>query len=361
MVLVNDKSKANKNILKEDDVRIENIDGKRIIVINVPRASRKDRPIYVDDDINTGTYRRNGEGDYKCTSEEIAGMLRDASSVTHDKRVISSMTTEIFDKKSIKAYSFLVGSKVNLLRIGAVKHDKKGVLRPTVAGLLMFGKTEEIFKEVPNFFLDYQERMSEDSEITNRVVGLNIFDFYNKVSKMIDDNIDTELKLLARVSLINSLTNSDYYGTRGFIVIKSKVQINISNPGSFRMDVEYAKIEESMEPRNALLMNMLKLIGKANNTELLYSFRDNLRTVVSYNPDRTVTTIFLDNSMEVTAEDMLREKVISYLTNNIKADRRELLDEFNSDIDGLILVICELEDEELIVSDDKGQYTLNDH
>ena len=51
------------NILSNKDVYTREVDGKRIIVINVPRAQRFDRPVYLDG--NTfNTYRRNGEGDY---------------------------------------------------------------------------------------------------------------------------------------------------------------------------------------------------------------------------------------------------------------------------------------------------------
>ena len=59
---VNNPQKASVNILSSKDVRIEEVDGKRILVINVPRADRFYRPVYVDGN-PFNTYRRNGEGD----------------------------------------------------------------------------------------------------------------------------------------------------------------------------------------------------------------------------------------------------------------------------------------------------------
>ena len=77
--LVNDREQASANILTADQVQIRKVDGKRIVVITVPRAQRFDRPVYIGGNPLTGTYRRSGEGDYRCTREEVLAMLRDAA------------------------------------------------------------------------------------------------------------------------------------------------------------------------------------------------------------------------------------------------------------------------------------------
>ena len=68
--IINNPNKVSVNILSDKDVYVQEIDGKNIIVINIPRADRSYRPVYVDGNPLTGTYRRNGSGDYKCTKEE---------------------------------------------------------------------------------------------------------------------------------------------------------------------------------------------------------------------------------------------------------------------------------------------------
>ncbi len=75
--IVNNDSKVSANILSDKDVTIEDIDGNRIVAIRVPRARRSDRPVYIDGD-PLSSYRRNGEGDYKCTKEEVQAMMRGA-------------------------------------------------------------------------------------------------------------------------------------------------------------------------------------------------------------------------------------------------------------------------------------------
>jgi predicted HTH transcriptional regulator len=77
--LLRDPKNASVNILSPDDVTIEEVEGKRIVAIRVPRAPRHLRPIYIDGNPMTGTYRRNGEGDYRCSPEAVREMMKKAS------------------------------------------------------------------------------------------------------------------------------------------------------------------------------------------------------------------------------------------------------------------------------------------
>ena len=81
--IVNNPNKTSVNILSSKDVFVQEVDGNHIVVIHVPRAERSYRPVYVDGN-PLSTYRRNGEGDYKCTKEEYQAMVRDASVKTQD-------------------------------------------------------------------------------------------------------------------------------------------------------------------------------------------------------------------------------------------------------------------------------------
>ncbi len=89
---VNNANKISVNILTDKDVTIRQVGGKRIIVIQIPRAQRYDRPVYLEGNPLSGTYRRNGEGDYRCTKEEVFAMTRDASVKTQDMQVLEEMS-----------------------------------------------------------------------------------------------------------------------------------------------------------------------------------------------------------------------------------------------------------------------------
>ena len=101
--IVNNPNKTSVNLLSSKDVTIESINGDHIIVINVPRAQRYYKPVYVDGN-PLNTYRRNGEGDYKCTKEEYQVMVRDVVVQTQDMTILDAMTLDVFNVESVREY-----------------------------------------------------------------------------------------------------------------------------------------------------------------------------------------------------------------------------------------------------------------
>ncbi|MBE6640636.1 MAG: ATP-binding protein [Ruminococcaceae bacterium] len=105
--IVNNDKRVSSNILSEKDVTVEEIDGKSIVAIRVPRARRGDMPVYIDGNPFLGSYRRNGEGDYRCTREEVEKMIAAANrkqnagdrltadSIAHVKAIVSYLTEHI--------------------------------------------------------------------------------------------------------------------------------------------------------------------------------------------------------------------------------------------------------------------------
>ena len=88
---VNNHSIVNVNILSDRNVQIVESGGNQIVVIEVPRADRHDKPVYTGVDPFSGTYRRNGEGDYRCTKDEVRAMMRDQADISQDAREISEI------------------------------------------------------------------------------------------------------------------------------------------------------------------------------------------------------------------------------------------------------------------------------
>ena len=289
--IINNPKKVSLNILTEKDVQTESVDGKTIVVIRVPRAERPDKPIFIDGNPLSGTYRRNGEGDYHCTKDEVQAMLRDAASRSQDMLVLEDMDMDVFDYDSIRSYRIRMRhsrpghvwedleDEDFLYKIGAVSRGKDGKRYPTVAGLLMFGHEYEIVKEFPNYFLDYQEHFDDTTRWTDRIVSSsgdwsgNVYDFYFKVYNRIAQDIKTPFKIkngeriddtpvhtALREALANCIINADYYGRQGLVIIKKKDVITFSNPGNFRIAIEDAKSGGISDPRNTTLIKMFNLI-----------------------------------------------------------------------------------------------------
>ena len=150
--IVNNSQKVSRNILLERHVYIEQYEGKDYVVIDVPRAARTSKPIYVGTDMFKGSYRRNHEGDYLCTEAEIKTMIRDSLDTSADSAVLDNVGMDALNSDSIKSYRtrfemIRSGHTWNalpndefLIKIGAARvAEYDGKIHPTLGGLIFFG------------------------------------------------------------------------------------------------------------------------------------------------------------------------------------------------------------------------------
>ena len=340
---VNNKMVVNINLLSNSDVEIKEVDGKTIIAIHVPRAERIYRPVYKGQDMFTGTYRRNGEGDYLCSREEVAAIFRDAGQVTQDNKLIVEVNLDALCKETITHYRrrfMLVHqghvwnnlSDVDFLKkIGAAKINREdGKVYPTAAGLLMFGYESEILYEYPLYFLDYQEHFDETTRWSDRVVSSsgewsgNIFDFFFKVFNKLTEDVkrpfvldgitrvdDTPVHKAIREILLNTLANADYYGRCGVVIKKYKDRFTFENPGTFRISIKEAIDGGMSDPRNAIILKMFAMIdiGERAGSGIPGVFSVWHKTFGASpeysqrtSPDRITTTLFTTQKNEDTVE-----------------------------------------------------------
>lgn len=290
--MINNREKVNINLLTNRMVDVQEVEGKQILIIQVPRADRRHRPVYVGLDPMKGTYRRDFEGDYLCISDQVAAMYRDASDVTIDQKVLKSMDMSVFDMDAVHRYRnrfnqfhanhvWMSDDDEQFLRhIGALamcNDDMK--FYATAAGLLMFGHEYDIVREFPHYFLDYQEKLSTDTRWTHRMVSTsgdwsgNLYDFFFRVYPRITsdlpvpfiangkDRIDeTRLHLALREILLNSLVHADHYGRQGIVIIKTESNLSFSNPGDIRIGLNLALQGGVSDPRNETIMKMFSLV-----------------------------------------------------------------------------------------------------
>lgn len=291
--LVNNRQKISVNLMTERSVRIEQVNGKDILVLEIPRADRTAKPVYKGLDPRQGTYRRNGEGDYLCSLEEVSSMFRDASLSTQDAKVLTEMDMTVFCKETIHGYRQIfqnihpnhlwnrLEDEVFLRRIGALAAGNDGCYHPTAAGLLMFGYEYDILREFPQYFLDYQEnRRMSTTRWTDRIVSSsgdwsgNIFDFvYKVVPKLTADlkvpfvlrNLrrvdDTPLHKILREAITNSCAHADFYGRRGLVISKNQDGFSFANPGNMRVAKKEAIEGGISDPRNGVILKIFSLIN----------------------------------------------------------------------------------------------------
>ena len=211
---INNNRKVSANLLTDTDIESYEVNNDVILVIRVPRAPREFKPVYINDDLFGGTFRRNGEGDYHCTKSEVRAMLRDQTEETSDMKVLEDFDICDLDMETIRAYRNRhsayrsehvwesLPDEEYLERIGAAKKaksDKK--LHPTAAGLLMFGEEYRILYEYPEYFLDYREILDPAIRWTDRLQSSsgdwsgNLFDFFFRVYSKIVKDLKVPFKL----------------------------------------------------------------------------------------------------------------------------------------------------------------------
>ncbi len=214
---MNNPKKVSINLLSEDDVQTYEVgDNKDVImVIYVPMAKREQKPVYINNDIFNGTFRRNYEGDYHCTRLQVKTMLRDQTEHTMDMEVLDKVPMEDLNYDTIHGYrnshrSLKEGHPFERLSdheylrsIGAAAiSDEDGKLHPTAAGMLMFGDEYNIVRHFPEYFLDYREELDPTTRWSDRLQSSsgewfgNVCDFYFRVYNKIIKDIKVPFKMV---------------------------------------------------------------------------------------------------------------------------------------------------------------------
>jgi len=379
---VNNLKKVSINLLSVKDVFVQEVDGNHIVVIYVPRADRGYRPVYIDGN-PLNCYRRSGEGDYKCDSETLHSMYRDASVKTQDMLVLQEMDLSVFNADSVRGFRQRMrlsrpghvweqlDDEAFLQKLGAIGIGEDGKKHPTAAGLLMFGNEYDIVREYGNYFLDYQEQYDPENRWTDRVISSsgdwsgNVYDFYFRVYNKLQQDIkvpfkmegafrvdDTPVHQALREALANCLVNADYYGRRGIVVIKKKDVITLSNPGNSRIELDTAVSGGVSDPRNSAMLKMFNFIdiGERAGSGIPNIFRvwkeqGWAKPVIteSFEPERVTLALPLvtaktdgknptakTDGKKPTAKSLLqRQMIIEYLTDHPEVSVRELEDLLN--------------------------------
>ncbi|AZM37234.1 AAA family ATPase [Acinetobacter pittii] len=291
---LNNPAKINKNLLTDQFVREWLVDDKTLLLIAVPRAARKQQPIYLNNNPLNNTYIRQNEGDYKLDDEHVKRMLAEQAHDGRDDEILANFSLDDLAIESLRSYrqrysNLNPNAELNdlvdiefLRRIGAYGINREtGVRGLTKAGLLMFGMQHTISEVFPNYMVDYQERPHAQTEARwiDRVVpdgswSGNLYDFYRKVyNKLIQDlkipfelkdgvrQEDTPVHIALREALVNCIVHADYTDRASVLIVKRPDMFGFRNPGLMRIPLEYALKGSESDCRNRKLHHMFRLIN----------------------------------------------------------------------------------------------------
>ena len=291
-------NKVNRNILIEEDVDIVEYEGHSLLVINIPQVDYRQRPIYINGNMMNGSFKRNYEGDYHCTEDDVKAMIRDANDSGNDSVLMENYTMDDIDSNTLAAYRnrFRTANmdhvwndysdKDFLLNMGGYIIDRnthrEGL---TLAGLLMFGKGLSIRERFDNIRMDYIDmtNLQPDSRWSDRLTydgrwENNLYNFFMTVqSKLIKDLKrpfrlegmeridDTSIHKAMREALTNLVIHSDYMITGVLKVEKHDDCFVFSNPGSLKIPVMDIYAGGHSKARNPNMQAMFRMIGFGDN------------------------------------------------------------------------------------------------
>ncbi|MCL2823442.1 MAG: putative DNA binding domain-containing protein [Polyangiaceae bacterium] len=287
------RMKVSANLVSRPLVRHEQYDGACLLVVRVPKAARKDRPVYIDNRLENA-FIRVGDGDQRMDQETLRRMLRDAEP-THDAEAIAGTSIDDLSPDSIRRYRNVLSSvrpghpflsEDNhrfLVQIGAMKdpcNGKNGEV--THAGMITLGREHVIRAFYPHWFLDYRESSpgtSKQERWADRIRpdgtwNANILEFFFKVINKLhgvlrvpfslDQGLfrvdDTPVHEAVREALVNTLIHADNHGHGGIRVESTATGFEFSNPGMLLVTPEQMWNGGSSESRNPIVQHMFGLL-----------------------------------------------------------------------------------------------------
>ena len=282
------------NLLSEADVESIEVDGKTVLRIRVPRATRQLRPVHVGSNPFGGTYLRRYEGDYAVDEEVVRRLLAERVEDSRDERVLKGFDFSDLDMDTVAAYRNRFAAvrpghvwtdlplPEFLERVGAWgKNRDEGYPGLRLAGLLMFGRAEVIRDALPHYMVDFQERSEARAEKRwiDRLVpdgswSGNVYDFFRKVYQRLTADLkvpfqlqegqrrdDTPVHEALREALVNTLIHADYSGRASVLVVKRPDMFGFRNPGRMRIPPALAVLGGNSDCRNRRLQTLFQLVG----------------------------------------------------------------------------------------------------
>lgn len=292
---LNNRQKVSVNLLSDANVREINLEERTILLVEIPRARRTQRPVHLTTNPFAGhTYRRLNDGDRPLSDDEVKRMLAEQVEDSRDDRILRGYDLNDLDMGTFRAYRQIFANREPghlwnaaedrefLRQIGGWRKDREtGESGLTLAGLLMFGQFTVIQEELPNYMLDYQERPEAKTEkrwvdritLDGKWSG-NLFDFYRKVYLKLTADLKVPFQLekgerkdetpvheALREALANVLVHADYSDRASVLVVKRPDMFGFRNPGLMRIPVEVALMGGEPDCRNRTLHKMFRLVG----------------------------------------------------------------------------------------------------
>lgn len=275
------------NVPVRIELSTEQVDGHAVIVVYVPEAQPQDKPIFFKKQgLPQGALRRIGSTDQHCTDDDLAVFYQGRQKETFDAGMVPGTTLEDLSPDALADYrqsraeanpdaEELRWSDEDLLRaLGCITQDAQtslAVWRPTVAGLMLFGKPQALRRCFPMTRVDYirvpgrewvpdPERRFDTIELRDSMFRLirraqaAVLDDLPKGFDLKEGDLQRQDKpvipqRVIREALVNALMHRSYRSHSPVQIIRYANRLEIRNPGFSLKSPEHLG-EPGSEPRN---------------------------------------------------------------------------------------------------------------
>lgn len=269
------------------------IEGKTLLCFYIPEASRTDKPVHLDKDINEA-YIRKGAESCQCTQDELFNFIRNNGASSYDAQAIDINPESFFDAGDLRWYRAQLESErpyadsdiedMEFLETWGFLVESEGRLRPTRAAVFILGKQSIILQHLPRMVVDLQwhnchasDHSIGDEWTSRAIVEANLVKSWKAILDFIDKHIDTPYEVdeetLQRVgnsrryvsfreAAVNLLIHQDYGKADGDPVIRVfKDGIDFYNPGNAFASREDLVGNAERKHRNPRIVTAFERIG----------------------------------------------------------------------------------------------------
>ncbi len=272
-------------------VKTAMVEGKPIVAAYVPEAHPAEKPVYIKSKgRDQGTYRRIGSTDQQCTEDDLREFYEEQSGRSFDAGVVHDADLEDLDPAAIEDYR-KTRERVNpdaeelnlndedLLRSLRCTCEERGAMRPTTAGILLFGLQMSLRRLLPAMRVDYMrvpgtEWMEDpDRRYVNSIeIRAPLMQAIRRAQSAVLDDLPKGFALPEgslqrtdepiiplrplREAIVNAVMHRDYRKHSAVQIIRYANRIEIHNPGySLIAPDELGK--PGSETRNPVIANVL--------------------------------------------------------------------------------------------------------
>ncbi len=271
------------NVAVRPRIVTEKLHGRTVLTVFVPEVGLHDKPVhFAKQSLPAGAFRRVGSTDQHCTDDDMVVFYQDRRGESHDEQIVTDAEMADLDPEAIDYYRSLRSgvdasaeelswSDPELLEaLGAVR-KRDGVLKPTVAGVLLFGTTKALRKFFPMMRIDYirvpgiewiqdPDRRFDTVEIRSPLIraiqrarSATLDDLLKAFSLPAGEQQGRELPLLPdrviREVIANAVMHRSYRVHGSIQIIRYANRLEVHNPG-FSLKSEERLGQPGSETRN---------------------------------------------------------------------------------------------------------------